>query len=438
MRAEQRHKMQRNALDEWLGKAADRLKPFANLGMLLALAVVLAIVAGILWVRQSRTQSSQGWAFLYQALSTGNPTALDEVANKYSKTEVGRLADVLGADANLGVGTGQLFDNKSAAGDDLRKAVNQYLVILDVTPKWSDSVAFLHRNFVALPRLVRWAVIVLALGVVVAACVLPFTFGISFARKRGWPPSTGWKIGLIPFGVVVAAAIAACVGLPQILRALGADPTPPQLAMLHERASFGLARAYEALAGTRQSQGELDKAVKAYEEVVKKWPQGPYGRLAAQRLDELKEQDTKVLYDKFAEFTPRPPSSGTPGMPGGRPPFGVGGMSEEALPGVPEPATSGESATAPASSEGATPPAAEPSGPAAAGPETQPAEKPSPEKPVAETPSAEKPAAESPPAEKPAAETPPAEKSAADQPSAGGQPSGEKPAASEGPEKTSE
>ena len=38
--------------------------------------------------------------------------------------------------------------------------------------------------------------------------------------------------------------------------------------MLRERALFGLARTYEALSGTRRSQGELEKAIQNYQELV--------------------------------------------------------------------------------------------------------------------------------------------------------------------------
>jgi hypothetical protein len=85
-------------------------------------------------------------------------------------------------------------------------------------------------------------------------------------------------------------------------------------AALRERATFGLARAYEAQAGTRQSQGELSKAIQSYEEVVKNWPKGAYAAAAQQRIDDLKKPATKSFYDKFAQYDPQP--AFTPGGPG--------------------------------------------------------------------------------------------------------------------------
>ena len=79
-----------------------------------------------------------------------------------------------------------------------------------------------------------------------------------------------------------------------------------RLSTLRERATFGLARAYEATCGTRQSQGELQKAIKNYEELVKNWPDGAYAPLAKNRLDQLKSPAAKRFYDKFAQFDPQP------------------------------------------------------------------------------------------------------------------------------------
>lgn len=85
-------------------------------------------------------------------------------------------------------------------------------------------------------------------------------------------------------------------------------------ACLRERATFGVARAYESLAGTRQSEGELPKAIQAYEEVVKNWPKGAYATAAQERIDDLKNPKIKSFYDKFAQYDPQP--AFTPGGPG--------------------------------------------------------------------------------------------------------------------------
>jgi predicted negative regulator of RcsB-dependent stress response len=78
---------------------------------------------------------------------------------------------------------------------------------------------------------------------------------------------------------------------------------------LQERAVFGRARAYEALAGAYPGNLEdLDKAVADYQAVVNTWPDGPYGALAKRQLAELQSEQGRKFYDKFAAFKPRPPA----------------------------------------------------------------------------------------------------------------------------------
>jgi hypothetical protein len=68
--------------------------------------------------------------------------------------------------------------------------------------------------------------------------------------------------------------------------------------LLSARARFGLAR-------VKECQNLLSEAEKNYKEVMDKWPEGPYGVLAARRLEDLKRPATKLFYDnKFAKYEP--------------------------------------------------------------------------------------------------------------------------------------
>jgi hypothetical protein len=97
---------------------------------------------------------------------------------------------------------------------------------------------------------------------------------------------------------------------------------------LQERATFGLARTYEAMASTRQSQGELDRAAEQYNRVLERWPGGLYADWASRRLDDLKRSETKEFYDAFAKYEPeRPPATS---MPPGGPVFDPDSLDEPA------------------------------------------------------------------------------------------------------------
>jgi tetratricopeptide (TPR) repeat protein len=88
---------------------------------------------------------------------------------------------------------------------------------------------------------------------------------------------------------------------------------------IRARARFGLARTYEALAGTRAGQGSLRLAITTYQEVIRDFPNTPYAEFAQQRLSQLETDEFKAFYDRFAQYDPRPelrPESAPTGMPG--------------------------------------------------------------------------------------------------------------------------
>ncbi len=237
MKSERRHELQHNALADWIGRNFQAIRPYGN-AILAVISLVLLIAVGWLWwSRQVAAGDATAWNELYLAQVNNNPGELMDVAEKHPGTRVGHWAAVVAGDMHLAMGCEQLFTNKATAAQDLRKAVESYLRVLQ------DS----------------------------------------------------------------------------------------QTPMLRERATFGLARAYEALSGTRQSQGELDKAVETYQTVVDKWPDGAYTEMARQRLDDLKRPATKEFYDKFAQYDPKPAFTEQPGAPGEKLPF-----STDALPDFPD------------------------------------------------------------------------------------------------------
>lgn len=119
--------------------------------------------------------------------------------------------------------------------------------------------------------------------------------------------------------------------------------------MLRERATFGLARA-------KESQGDLDDALKSYEEVVKQWPKGAFLLTAQQRIDDLSRKSTRQFYDAFAKAAPKPvPAEGA--ATGAGPEFSDKALPEgpAAKPSTETPKASG-SAAQPASSTSSSPP----------------------------------------------------------------------------------
>jgi hypothetical protein len=92
--------------------------------------------------------------------------------------------------------------------------------------------------------------------------------------------------------------------------------------LLLERATFGLARA-------KESQCDLDAAIETYEKVIKRWPEGAYAGMAKQRLEDLKQRETKLMYDDLRNYPETGPtrSSGSE-MPS---PSNIGTLPDEPL-----------------------------------------------------------------------------------------------------------
>ncbi len=96
-------------------------------------------------------------------------------------------------------------------------------------------------------------------------------------------------------------------------------------AVLRERATYGLARTYEAMAGTRRSQEDLARAKTEYEKVVQEWPDGAYAKAAQARLNALSQTSTLEFYDALAAWEPRPAITSPSALDGLNIPFGESG-----------------------------------------------------------------------------------------------------------------
>lgn len=237
MKAEQRHKLETNILADWIGQSIADIKPYSRAILTGLVVLVVVIVAAVLWPRFAERASASAWEAYYAALSNDNFTELERIAEDHPGTPVAHWSLAVAADARLATACMQLFVDKVSAGQELRRAIEDYGAVIDQ------------------------------------------------ARE-------------------------------------------PQL---RERALFGRARAYEAVSGSRQGEGELPKAIADYEQVVKEWPNGTYAAMAGEQLKRLKSQEFKVFYDKFAAYSPRRPVSKEPEA-GAKLPFDSSSLPDDASP----------------------------------------------------------------------------------------------------------
>lgn len=96
----------------------------------------------------------------------------------------------------------------------------------------------------------------------------------------------------------------------------------PRDSLLAERATFGLAGAYE-------SKDELDQAREQYRTLIDRWPNGAFSAQAKERLADLDRKSTKDFYDWFAKQSPQPKPSKGLGALGEKPDFDFHKLSDE-------------------------------------------------------------------------------------------------------------
>jgi tetratricopeptide (TPR) repeat protein len=132
MKSERRHELEHNVLANWLGGTIEQIKPYASTILLAVLAGLLAVVLVRWWYGNSLAKGASAWDAYYAAFEDPNASEeFDKVAELYPRSKVAEWATVTGADVRLQYGCNQLFTNRSIANQELTKAVNGYLKVLE-------------------------------------------------------------------------------------------------------------------------------------------------------------------------------------------------------------------------------------------------------------------------------------------------------------------
>lgn len=218
MKRERRQELKENALAEFLGKWITRLAPYSQRIAIVVLAIVIIYAAWGIWSRWATAREQGAWEAVYSAMESGTAADYEAVAEQFPQTKAGYWSRLLAADIRLQIACNSIMTNKPDAAQELRKALDHYLALRNVS-------------------------------------VSPF---------------------------------------------------------FEQRVLWGLARTYEALAATKEGQGELERAIKLYQELVDRFPDGPFSDVARRRLASLNKNETRQLYDFLAAYEPskvQPPLS---------------------------------------------------------------------------------------------------------------------------------
>ncbi|MEN6458744.1 MAG: hypothetical protein ABFC63_07415 [Thermoguttaceae bacterium] len=126
MKREERHRLQHNALADWLAKALNDVKPYQN-AVYSAIVVVALAVAGYAWVSHSaQAKTADAWDRVTIGLQTGNLADFTQVIDDFPNTPVGDMATVICADLRLAEGCSRLLLDKAVALQHLGRALELY------------------------------------------------------------------------------------------------------------------------------------------------------------------------------------------------------------------------------------------------------------------------------------------------------------------------
>ena len=132
MKSEERHKLQQNALAEWLNETFVAIKPYQNAIVAVIIVLILAVIFFFWWTSESASQSSKAWTQFFMAANENNPNpaALGKVADDNPSSRAAPAADIVAADLELAQGCSMLFINKPTANQQLNKAVELYQLVI--------------------------------------------------------------------------------------------------------------------------------------------------------------------------------------------------------------------------------------------------------------------------------------------------------------------
>jgi predicted negative regulator of RcsB-dependent stress response len=135
MKVERRHELEKNELLLWINSLTAGIKPYQNAILGVVLLVLVILIAYTVLSRRSAQSAAVAWDDLYSAMGsdTMSPIQFEELVKKHSGTTTAHWAALLAAEIHLERGCNELFTNKATAREDLDRAREQFLQILDET-----------------------------------------------------------------------------------------------------------------------------------------------------------------------------------------------------------------------------------------------------------------------------------------------------------------
>lgn len=137
MKSQRRHELEQNELAQWLGEVIGKVKPYQNVLLGALIVLLLGTLAYALWSRQTGSRSAAAWTALFEAMESNDVLGYDDIIEQYPGTTAADFAAALAGDYHLSEGCRLLFENKANANQELRKATEYYLQVLEASDESS-------------------------------------------------------------------------------------------------------------------------------------------------------------------------------------------------------------------------------------------------------------------------------------------------------------
>lgn len=137
MKSQRRHELEQNELAQWLGEVIGKVKPYQNVLLGALIVLLLGALAYALWSRQTGSRSAAAWTALFEAMESNDVLGYDDIIEQYPGTTAADFAAALAGDYHLSEGCRLLFENKANANQELRKATEYYLQVLEASDESS-------------------------------------------------------------------------------------------------------------------------------------------------------------------------------------------------------------------------------------------------------------------------------------------------------------
>ncbi len=126
MKTERRHELQHNLLADWLEKQTLAIKPYVNVIIGSAIALLLISLVYVYVSHRSAATAAEGCDQLFYSIDSGSPEALNKVVDSHGRDPAGLWAQILLAERRLADGTNALFVNRNDADEQLQKSISGF------------------------------------------------------------------------------------------------------------------------------------------------------------------------------------------------------------------------------------------------------------------------------------------------------------------------